>query len=677
LVPILLNAQDPELIINAGMVLSILGGNPNGFEILIKEKGIKACMNLLRYDDDQIRNNAAAVIWNLGHVKECKEEMAKYDVGKSLSDFLDSRDPDTIEKTLGAIVTVGSNIEIGAQFREAEGLEKLIPFLENHKYEKVTLYSIISTAVLAVNEENKDAIREVGALGPLIDILTCDNESFIEKSLAAQLNLSLNTKNRTAMRQLDAIPSLIDLLFHENPTIQQNAAGVLWNLANDERNKKLIREMGGLNALLALNSGGKVDEKDRDNVDKQKKNRKKIKGKHSTLKQDDDEDFASGKRKFLEDDDDDEVEEIKASPEEVRKDLSLFANDLRQRLELDQDLVDKLTKEEKRILDDASKDTLNWLEKNKNANINDLMKKKKEMDELTKPIISRVEALNDLEKFKNDIRKRMQDDDDDINKLSKKDLKKINDCLNEIDDWIQENPNATSKEIEEERERQRERLKPILSKAKARADLEDYATDMRKKLNEEEGLNEMLSDKEKRILDDATEELMEWLKENPNATEDEINEKKREIQKKLDPILNKGRKRKEFSDFITDLKSKINDENDPLSSLNSSDKRRILDNLEELQEWLRENPNATEEEIEEKKREFNKKNKETIDRASVLGQFEKDLRNHRDNVDNLLSDHITDKDKKKILGILFLTIRDDRRRPRLDRRSPKCKGNRY
>jgi len=57
-------------------------------------------MNMLRYDDDQIRNNAAAVVWNLGHITGNKEEMAKFEVGKYLSDFLDARDPDTIEKNI-------------------------------------------------------------------------------------------------------------------------------------------------------------------------------------------------------------------------------------------------------------------------------------------------------------------------------------------------------------------------------------------------------------------------------------------------------------------------------------------------------------------------------------------------------------------------------------------------
>jgi len=76
------------------------------------------------------------------------------------------------------------------------------------------------------------------------------------------------------------------------------------------------------------------------------------------------------------------------------------------------------------------------------------------------------------------------------------------------------------------------KIKPLLDKARARADLEDYITDMRKKINEEDGVGELLSDKEKRIIDEETEKLMDWLRENPNATEEEIEQKKKKNFKK-------------------------------------------------------------------------------------------------------------------------------------------------
>jgi len=39
--------------------------------------------------------------------------------------------------------------------------------------------------------------------------------------------------------------------------------------------------------------------------------------------------------------------------------------------------------------------------------------------------------------------------------------------------------------------------------------------------------------KKKRIIDDETEKLLEWLADNPNATEEEIEKKRLEIKKKI------------------------------------------------------------------------------------------------------------------------------------------------
>jgi len=226
------------------------------------------------------------------------------------------------------------------------------------------------------------------------------------------------------------------------------------------------------------------------NVDKQKKNRKKI-------MEDDLNDLAAPGRKFLDDSDDESAKEESINPDEVRRDLSLYANDIRSRLDLDDNLVDKLSKEEKRVLDESSKDILNWLDKNKDASEKDLVKKNKEFKDKVNPIINRADALNELEKYTNDLKKRLQDDDDDINKLSKKDLKRIQDSIDQLEDWMDKNPNATADEINAEKERQRGIIDPILSKAKKRADLEDYVNDMRKR-SQDDSLGEMFSDKEKK-----------------------------------------------------------------------------------------------------------------------------------------------------------------------------------
>jgi len=187
--------------------------------------------------------------------------MKEIGVVQGIVDLLDSEDEETIWKTLGALVTIGATESISIEFRELEGIPKLVPFIEDTSKEKICLYAIIGLAVLAYDDGNKDAIREAGALGPIIDLLGTKNESHIEKSCASLLNLTLNAKNRTVIRQIDGIAPLIELLYHPNQAIQQNAAGALWNLSNDPKNKKIIRELGGLNALLTLIGGGKLDPK--------------------------------------------------------------------------------------------------------------------------------------------------------------------------------------------------------------------------------------------------------------------------------------------------------------------------------------------------------------------------------------------------------------------------------
>jgi len=54
------------------------------------------------------------------------------------------------------------------------------------------------------------------------------------------------------------------------------------------------------------------------------------------------------------------------------------------------------------------------------------------------------------------------------------------------------------------------------------------------------------------------------------------------------------------------------------------------------------------------KREKNlkKKHKDNIDRAKALGEFEKDIRNNRKNMDDYLNEHMNDKDRRNILDIM-------------------------
>jgi len=153
-------------------------------------------------------------------------------------------------------------------------------------------------------------------------------------------------------------------------------------------------------------------------------------------------------------------------------------------------------------------------------------------------------------------------------------------------------------------------------------------------------------------LDEETQKLSDWLRDNPNATAEEIQKKKDEFAKKIEPVLEKAKKRKDFSDFLGNLRKRIDDENDSLSHLSPDDKKKILDNIHELNEWLKANPNASVEEIENKIKEFEKKNREILDRAENIGKFEKDITNKKRLADGDLADFLNTKDKKKLISDL-------------------------
>jgi len=277
--------------------------------------------------------------------------------------------------------------------------------------------------------------------------------------------------------------------------------------------------------------------------------------------------------------------------------------------------------------------------------------KNKEVKDKIDPIIEKVEALKDLEAFVENLEDRTNDKNDPISSLSKNEVKKINDILDDLKTYPKKNPEADAKEITDKKEKEIEKLEPLLNKASKLRDLSEYGNNMRKRLDKDDLLSDMLSDQDKKAIRDATDELENWLKNNPNATAEEIDEKRRELEKKLEPIIKKAKKRKDFTEYIGGLRERINDQNDPLSKLSNEDKKKILNDLAELNEWLKNNPNATEEEIDQKKREFEKKHKEILDKIQNITNFEKDIDDNKNKIKDL-SNYLSNDEKTKANNIV-------------------------
>ena len=100
--------------------------------------------------------------------------------------------------------------------------------------------------------QNKDAIRERGAITAIVPLLSSATSLVRSAALSLVRSLSVNARNQVALAQSGAIPQLFGCLKIDEESLQANAAASLWNLASDAENKATIGDTGGVGLLLRL-----------------------------------------------------------------------------------------------------------------------------------------------------------------------------------------------------------------------------------------------------------------------------------------------------------------------------------------------------------------------------------------------------------------------------------------
>nr|WMV69920.1 heat shock 70 kDa protein [Euglena gracilis]BDX17136.1 heat shock 70 kDa protein family A 5 [Euglena gracilis] len=89
-----------------------------------------------------------------------------------------------------------------------------------------------------------------------------------------------------------------------------------------------------------------------------------------------------------------------------------------------------------------------------------------------------------------------------------------------------------AEEFEEEDKKVRERVE-------ARNSLESLAYNLRNQVSDEEKLANKLDEDDKNTISEAVKEVIEWLDENPAADKEDYEEKQKELQNKVNPIIGK------------------------------------------------------------------------------------------------------------------------------------------
>ncbi|KAL0477801.1 hypothetical protein AKO1_013824, partial [Acrasis kona] len=676
----MLEVEDPELLGNSTMCISIMSSSPDVATRIRDNQMIGKIVSLMEHEDENVAQNAVGAVWNLGHENENRIILHQEDAISHVIRLLSSDSEEVIEKTLGALLTLAANETISADFREKGGFESLMVHLEpeSRSTDKNTLYAIISFAVLAYEEKNKDAIRECGALQLLIDLLKTDNEQHLEKSTAAILNLTLNQGNRVAIRQLDGIAPLIELLFHPNANVQQNAAGALWNLSNDDKNKTVIRTLGGLKPLLTLIGGGKVapkSKKDRQ-IDQDRLNAAKEEAQEEEEAQPEPEPEPSAGLEFdLNDgkepeykaplDRDNQVRTTTAGNDEHGGDglkpsallKSAGVLDIKDRLlqkaregKRDEELLRKRQEEEEaerearrvereqrelerkrqeeeqqrqreleleRERERIKKEEQERLEKEAKAEQERLDAQKKldasidwdkiyTQDDPFVPSTSRQDAVEKLQKALDEYKEIADPFSDQFANLNDAERKQVLDAIREFEDWLAKNPNASQEELDLKRRELDARIRPILSRASERNQLEQYAHQIKKRMDDEDDdFCDLLNDQDVDLINEATKNALDHLKDHPLVTEDQLKEQLNKLKKTVQPVVDRAEKRDELTKAANQLRKRVHDPNDALSKhLSPEEKQALLDQADKVTQFLQDHPDATTQQLNDRHDQF-------------------------------------------------------------------------
>jgi heat shock protein 5 len=77
----------------------------------------------------------------------------------------------------------------------------------------------------------------------------------------------------------------------------------------------------------------------------------------------------------------------------------------------------------------------------------------------------------------------------------------------------------------------------LKAKIDARNQLEGYAYSMKSQVQDEEKLGGKLEEDDKEAVEEAIQEALQWLEENPEADADEVNERRQELEETVNPIV--------------------------------------------------------------------------------------------------------------------------------------------
>ncbi|KAJ3200435.1 Armadillo repeat-containing protein 4 [Entophlyctis luteolus] len=141
------------------------------------------------------------------------------------------------------------NNELPAEYYQ---IQKLVKYLRCGN-QTATIIAICSLRDFDLfNEFNQLAIRDVGGLDTLVNLLDTDDPKCKIGALKILKDISKNVQIRTAISNIDGMRPLVELLRDSDEEIKCLAAETIANCARNAHNRRAVRKYGGIKKLVRL-----------------------------------------------------------------------------------------------------------------------------------------------------------------------------------------------------------------------------------------------------------------------------------------------------------------------------------------------------------------------------------------------------------------------------------------
>lgn len=108
------------------------------------------------------------------------------------------------------------------------------------------------------NPENRILIGNIGAIPPLVHLLSHQDSVVQEQTVTALLNLSIDEANKRIIAREGAIPAIIEILQSGTEEAKENSAAALFSLSMLDENKVLVGTLNGIPPLINLLQNGTI-----------------------------------------------------------------------------------------------------------------------------------------------------------------------------------------------------------------------------------------------------------------------------------------------------------------------------------------------------------------------------------------------------------------------------------